>query len=332
MLLAAIFGVMGAAGLVFWLYKFDLDRARDAVIGGSQIVDTAAGPIEYAERGDGFPLLSIHGAGGGFDQGLANVADLEAGSFRVIAPSRFGYLRTPLPTDASAAAQADAHAALLSKLNVDKVVIVGVSAGARSAVELAIRHPSAVAALILLVPGIYSPTSPVSLASDRSSKFMVSLARAGGDFAWWAMRKLAPGMLVRFVGVPPALLSGSPKSERDRVMHIVNAIEPLSLRFLGINADGADHPRRLPLEEIAAPTLIISAQDDLFNTAPAARFAASRIPGAELIVFETGGHLFVGRGAEVRAAVHALLARADLTSPRRAAPAKVEEVNSRGAA
>jgi len=43
-------------------------------------------------------LLAIHGSGGGYDQGI-----------RVIAMSRFGYLRTPMHTDASAAAQADAH-------------------------------------------------------------------------------------------------------------------------------------------------------------------------------------------------------------------------------
>jgi hypothetical protein len=42
-----------------------------------------------------FPFM----AGGGYDQGLANVADLVGDDFRVIAPSRFGYLGTPcLPT------------------------------------------------------------------------------------------------------------------------------------------------------------------------------------------------------------------------------------------
>jgi pimeloyl-ACP methyl ester carboxylesterase len=38
------------------------------------------------------------------------------------------------------------------------------------------------------------------------------------------------------------------------------------------------------------PTLVISARDDLFNTLPAAEFAASAIPNAKLIVYETGGH------------------------------------------
>lgn len=139
-LLAAFLTVVGAAGLVFVRYNYELDRARDAATQGSLIAITAAGPIEYADRGSGIELLSIHGAGGGYDQGITNADDLVGKGFRVIAPSRFGYLRTPIPPDSSPAAQADAHAALLSQPSVPKAMVIGISAGARSAVELAIRH------------------------------------------------------------------------------------------------------------------------------------------------------------------------------------------------
>ncbi|MFX8418052.1 hypothetical protein ABTL59_19245, partial [Acinetobacter baumannii] len=82
---------------------------------GVKTAITSVGPVEYAEKGphDGAALLSIHGAGGGWDQGLANIAGLVSNAYRVIAPSRFGYLGTPVPTDTSPARQADAHAALL---------------------------------------------------------------------------------------------------------------------------------------------------------------------------------------------------------------------------
>ncbi|RUX01462.1 alpha/beta hydrolase, partial [Mesorhizobium sp. M2A.F.Ca.ET.037.01.1.1] len=63
-----------------------------------------------------------------------------------------------------------------------------------------------------------------------------------------------------------------------------------------------------PLAEIAAPTLIVSARDDLFNTLPAAEFAAARIPSAKLVVYDTGGHLLVGRTQEVRMAIRTFLA------------------------
>jgi len=106
---------------------------------GSQIVQTPCGPIEYALAGSGPPLLMIHGAGGGFDQGLKFGAPLARAGFTVIAPSRFGYLRTPLSHDASPAAQADAHACLLDALGLERVVALGGSAGAPSAIQFCLQ-------------------------------------------------------------------------------------------------------------------------------------------------------------------------------------------------
>jgi pimeloyl-ACP methyl ester carboxylesterase len=172
-----------------------------------------------------------------------------------------------------------------------------------------------VAALILIVPGTYSPTSPVAADASRGSKFALWLVNAGMDFAWWAAEKVAPSILIRFMGVPPKLLADAPRAERDRVIAIVSSVQPLSMRFPGINVDSAPDLHELPLERIAAPTLIVSARDDLFNTAPAAEFAAGKIRGAKLIVYGAGGHLLVGRGAEARAEVRVFLADAGLTSP-----------------
>jgi pimeloyl-ACP methyl ester carboxylesterase len=303
------------AGAVLLLYESEISDARDSASRSSLVADTDAGQIEYAETGSGFPLLSIHGAGGGFDQGLANAAELVGQDFRIIAPSRFGYLRTPVPQDSSPPpAQADAHAALLSKLAIPKAVVVGVSAGARSAVELAIRHPDKVAALALIVPGLYSPASPVSIEAGRGSKFVFWVVNAGADFAWWAAEKIAPCMLIRFVGVRPEQVAAAPQAEHDRVIRIVASIEPLSLRFLGINVDSTAELRELPLGQITAPTLVITARDDLFNTLPAAQFTASKIPGARLVVYDTGGHLLLGHEPEVRATIRDFLAASRVTA------------------
>jgi pimeloyl-ACP methyl ester carboxylesterase len=307
----ALAAVVAAGGFVFLAYDSDVSRARTAASGG-RIANTAVGPVEYAEQGSGLPLLSIHGAGGGFDQGLGVAAELAGGGFRVIAPSRFGYLGTPVPGDASVAAQSDAHAALLDALNVDKAVVLGISAGARSAAGLALRHPGRVAALILLVPGTYSPASPVAVEASRGSRFAFWLVNAGADFAWWAMEKIAPSVLIRFIGVPPEVVAAAPKPERVRVMRIVRSVQPLSQRVRGINIDSNPDLRPEPLERIAAPALVVSARDDLFNTLPAAELAAGAIPGARLVVFDTGGHLLVGREREVRAAVGDFLAKAGL--------------------
>jgi 2-hydroxy-6-oxonona-2,4-dienedioate hydrolase len=93
----AFLAVIGTAGAVFLRYNNELDRARDAAGQGNLIAKTVVGPIECATKGAGIPLLSIHGAGGGYDQGLANAADLVGEGFQVIAPSRCGYL--PLSID-----------------------------------------------------------------------------------------------------------------------------------------------------------------------------------------------------------------------------------------
>ena len=311
-LLVMLIATVTAAGVAFVLYRNELGRLRDAVSRGSLVARLDVGPVEYADSGAGIPLLSIHGAGGGFDQGIALASGLVGQGFRIIAPSRYGYLRTPVPQDSSPAAQADALAALLTELDVSKAVVVGVSAGARSAVELSLRHPDKVAALILVVPALYSPTSPVSIEVGRGNRFAFWAVNAGGDFAWWAAETIAPSILIRFLGVRPALVATAPQAERDRVMSFVRGVEPLSLRFSGINIDSAAELHEQPLAEIAAPTLIVSARDDLFNTLSAAEFAAARIPRAKLVVYETGGHLLVGRTPEVRTAIRTFLASAGL--------------------
>jgi 2-hydroxy-6-oxonona-2,4-dienedioate hydrolase len=299
------------AGTITASFRNEVGRARAALSDG-RTANTMAVPIEYAEQGAGMPLLSIHGAGGGYDQGLANAADFAGDGFRVIAPSRFGYLGTPIPQDTSPAAQADAIAILLNELKTEKAVVVGVSAGARSALELALRHPEKVAALILIVPGTYAPSSPVMIEDSRGSRIAFWLVNAGADFAWWTIQKIAPNVLIRFLGVNPELVAAASKAEQERVMHIVSSVQPLSLRVAGINIDSNPDLRRLPLDRIQAPTLVVSARDDLFNTLPAAEFAAGTIPNARLVIHETGGHLLVGHEDEVRAVISQFLAKAGL--------------------
>ena len=49
-------------------YRREMRVARERVRSGSQVIDTAHGPIEYTTWGNGPPVLVIHGAGGGYDQ------------------------------------------------------------------------------------------------------------------------------------------------------------------------------------------------------------------------------------------------------------------------
>jgi pimeloyl-ACP methyl ester carboxylesterase len=300
--------VSGATATFYLRYRAEMRSMRDALERGSKIARTASGEIEFAESGAGEPALVIHGAGGGYDQGLLIGRDLGHG-FRVIAPSRFGYLRTPVPADSSPAAQADAHAALLDFLGVTKAVVVGVSAGAPSAIEFAIRHPGRVSTLILLVPRTYDPTRSMGIEASAANETVLRLIEGSADFLFWLAIHVARASVVRFLGVPPDLEQRASDEERARVTELMRSILPLSSRVRGLEVDSGANLAPWPLERIEAATLIVSARDDLFRTLPGARFTADHIKGAELHVLDSGGHLMVGQTAQVRAWTSEFLGR-----------------------
>ena len=159
----------GTALLIGWRFHIDMQRARAHAAQGSVLLQTRCGPIEYQEAGAGVPLLAVHGSGGGHDQGMAFAGALAKQGIRVLAMSRFGYLRTPMPADASAAAQADAHVCLLDALGIRQAAVMGGSAGAPSALQMAIRHPDRVSALVLLVPLAYKPPTLADSARHRQA-------------------------------------------------------------------------------------------------------------------------------------------------------------------
>ena len=68
-LIALAFIVLGTT-LTYSRYRRDLSNARDRLARGSHLIETSCGAIEYSEEGKGKTILSIHGAGGGWDQGL----------------------------------------------------------------------------------------------------------------------------------------------------------------------------------------------------------------------------------------------------------------------
>jgi 2-hydroxy-6-oxonona-2,4-dienedioate hydrolase len=47
-----------------------MSAARERLAGRSTTIVTSFGTLEYSVMGEGEPMLTIHGAGGGFDQGL----------------------------------------------------------------------------------------------------------------------------------------------------------------------------------------------------------------------------------------------------------------------
>jgi pimeloyl-ACP methyl ester carboxylesterase len=308
-----------AAIIVYGAYRDDINEARERLVAGSELIATACGPIEYAIAGTGPPVLVVHGAGGGFDQGLLMAADLIERGYRAIAVSRFGYVRTPLPDDATAEAQADAHACLLAALGVDRVAVLGASAGAPSSLQFAIRHPGRLSALVLLVPATWLPASPGAGTEVPRGLPVIFDTALKWDFPLWAASKVARRPLIRaMVGTPPELLDDVPATERDRIHCMLDLVLPVTLRRAGLLNDGVVTTtlERYELEAIQAPTLVISAEDDLYGTFERARYTAGEIPDARFIGFENGGHLLVGRQEQITGAIDNFLrAAGDRTAP-----------------
>jgi pimeloyl-ACP methyl ester carboxylesterase len=300
LLAAAAAGV--AAAKVATRYARDVHAARDRYAPLRRSVLTTIGEIEYATIGSGAPLLVVHGAGGGYDQALDLGAVLAQAGFQVIAMSRFGYLGTPLPEDASAQAQADAHVALLDALGIERAAIIGASAGAPSSLQFAIRHPARCTALVLLVPAAYVPrpghAKPLLTPPTTDVLFSTALRF---DFLFWAASKLARRPMIHgLLATPPEVLDRASPDERARANQILERILPVSSRRLGLLNDAhiTSTLPRYPLEAIVAPTLVVSVADDLFGTYEAARYTAQHIPNARFVGYETGGHVWLGHHAE----------------------------------
>ena len=302
-----------AAFLIWWRFDQDIKLATARAAQGSRLVATRCGPIECQEAGTGVPLLMVHGSGGGHDQGMAFAGGLAQRGIQVIAMSRFGYLRTPMPADASPAAQADAHVCLLDALGIQQAAVLGGSAGGPSALQMAIRHPDRVSAMVLLVPLAYKPSTSADSAKPLAPWAEALLMRLiGSDFAFWAGLHMARDQVIRYVlATPPEQVSAASPQERARVNAILDRILPVSARSAGLRSDSVLGKSLGPsaLGAVRAPTLIVSVRDDGFGTFASAQYTTSQIKGAKFVGFEHGGHIWVGHDDEVMAEIAGLVTR-----------------------
>ena len=309
--------VLASAVIVLAVYvvvqfRADMSVARAAVASYDAIaVDTSFGSIKLVDVGSGFPVLSIHGTGGGFDQGLALADGLLDAGYRVIAPSRFGYLGAPIPERTDALAQADAFAELLDQLAVDRAIVVGASAGAITALAFAERYPERTAALLLMVPAYYPPDQAAPEPWSPIRTWAVTTALRS-DFLFWAGMRLAPtGMVTTVLGTDRDLIEAADPEERARLDAVLAMILPISARADGLllDAQNTASPPEIDLGDIRAPTFIASAEDDHYRTADSARLLARGIAGAEVFITPDGGHVWANRSEEVEAAAAAFLER-----------------------
>ncbi len=303
LLIAAAFLGLAAYGA----FRRDVTKIRSELAQGSTLFDTRHGLMEVAIRGEGTPVLLLHGAGGGYDQALLLAEMFGPPGHRWIAVSRFGYLRSTLPADASTRAQAEALLDILDAQGLDRIGVIAMSGGVPPALQLAALAPDRITGLALLSSAPFTPLTAAS--QDPPMPAWAYQMLFSTDFPIWAILHTAPGLLDPAFDVTPALRARMTPEDASTVAALVQTFLPVTDRLFGLANEGAaiDPAASYPLDRITVPTLIVHARDDGINPFPIAKFLARSLPRARFLPMDTGGHLLLGHKAEVTAAIAEIL-------------------------
>jgi pimeloyl-ACP methyl ester carboxylesterase len=285
----------------------DMRRRREGLAAASMLVPSRHGPVEVAVWGEGPPVVVLHGAGGGHDHGRLLAGRFAGAGFRWIAVSRFGYLRSPLPADASTRAQAEAIADALDALGVPRAGLLAVSGGVPPALQFAARYPDRTTALVLIGAAPFTPLT--AAAQDLPVPAWAYRALFATDLPVWALARLAPDRLAAVFDVTPPLRATMTPEDAADVAALIAAFLPVTDRLAGLANEAAaiDPAARHDLAAIVAPALVIHAEDDGINPVAIARYLAARLPRARLLTVPRGGHLLLGQAPELRTDVRAAL-------------------------
>lgn len=240
------------------------------------------GNISFMDEGKGETIITLHGLFGGYDQGF-DTALTYINDYRVIAPSRFGYLGSDFKGNGTVKEQAEAIKELMDKLGLDKVYILGTSAGGPSSIKLSLMYPERVKGLIL-----YSVDLPP---------------------------KTVPQEIPSYIGPPEFIINGFPmyisspffESLMGLPKETIHTMLPVNVRKKGIINDGKNvntdylkNNGEYILEDIKVPVLIFSSKDDKLINYEKVAENHKRIKNCTLITIEKGGHLLKGSGELVK--------------------------------
>ena len=237
------------------------------------LLETATGPIAYDEQGAGNPVVLL--SSGAHDRhDWDGLRGLLPSHFRSIAPDWPGHGESPLGTAAATAMRfADIAEELVERLAPGGAVLVGNSVGGFAAARLAIRRPELVRGLVLVDSGGFLGRPPGVRA------FCALMARPRflrAIYPWFANRYMRPS---------------SEEDRRVRDLGIATTREDPGLRAVSElwgSFVSPEHVLRDEAPSISAPTLILWGKRDPVIPLKVGRRLAQAIPGAELVVFDTG--------------------------------------------
>jgi len=232
--------------------------------------------LYYETAGTGHPLVLLHGGGADRRVWDGNFEDL-AKHFRVIRYDLRGAGKSEVP-QTKFTNREDLYA-LLQYLNVDKAYVLGLSRGGGVAFDFAVSHPEMVDALILVssnlatLPKVYHDMISRAQKAGREE----GIRRAAE--IWSSDPYQGP--------VQPNLPA------RKKVYEIMRENLATFLYFWDspIASESGRRPRAEQLQEIKAPTLVISGNLDGEEPRANYEWAAKGIPGARIAHVPGAAHL-----------------------------------------
>jgi pimeloyl-ACP methyl ester carboxylesterase len=262
----------------------------------SRLIETRRGPVECAVSGEGPALLALHGAMGGYDQGVLLLRTVVGSAgFRFVSVSRPGYLGTPLASGRTPEEQADLCAEVLDELRIGEAVVIAVSGGGQCALQFGLRHGDRCRGLVM----VSACSAPLNARLPIQFQLLKLMARLPALAA--AMQKRGARDPDRFVSrsIPDAGLRArtlqDPEAGPLLLALEASTLERLRLRLPGTQNDVAQSrlPFAYPLERIAAPMLVVHGTADRVVPFAQAASLAGRAPGAELLAIENGEHVAI---------------------------------------
>ena len=223
------------------------------------IIDVNGFHQHYEDRGNGEPLLLLHGGTGiGADWKVVFSAGDPAG-FRVIVPDLRGHGRSTNPSGTFTLRQAaDDVLALLDHLGLARVKAIGLSMGAKTLLHVATRQPGRLDAMVLVSATPYFPA--------QARVAMAQLSVDAFSDADWA-------------------------AQRQRHVHGDDQIRMLFGQMRGLKDHHGDMAFTPPLlATITARTLIVHGDRDPLYPVELALEMYRAIPQSALWVVPNGGH------------------------------------------
>jgi len=264
-------------------------------------INTAMGPIEYGDRGQGSVVLAVHGGPGGFDQGLGLAEVFRKAGYRIIAPSRAGYIGTPPDKGQTYEQQAEMHKALLDALNIDKAIVVSASAGGPSAYTLAQQHPQKVRALIPIDSVVMEYTKLKEISKTQE---FIYLSKPGIWMIDYMMKHFPASMVKNFLSTESSLDAADVKKRMKEIVDDEDKMEFLKFMMatmtkkydarkpgLEIDINILGSIDKVPVQNITCPTLIVHGTADSDVGPNQAEYAHKQIPQSELFWVDKGSHI-----------------------------------------